>query len=238
MRRSDWDGNSGPVFPPALSFFTSGFLGGAHVLQRVLPVPYFVQPTPITCQSTCLKMFASYLESKRAMTSEGANKSIEDIWREINTGNERPTKARNAYANMVWWLGKYFAPATFEVVETGDPVTAARIVRRKIDAGFPVMVSTNHDRTSGHIILIVGYQGDPGPLSGGLEFICHDPYGKFDPQLHSHQYGKRRYEGGVSLMSGGESGPGEAVIYNEQGIQRIRRDRHSAGKFFLISAVI
>ena len=28
----------------------------------VLPVPYFTQPTGITCQSTCLKMIATYLE--------------------------------------------------------------------------------------------------------------------------------------------------------------------------------
>ena len=31
-------------------------------LSKNLSVPYFTQPTPITCQSTVLKMMSSYLE--------------------------------------------------------------------------------------------------------------------------------------------------------------------------------
>ena len=137
---------------------------------------------------------------------------------------------------MKWWLEKYFSPQKFEVSETISVDTAIARVKSKIDAGFPVMVSTNHDRTAGHIILVVGYQSMPGPVSGGVEFICHDPYGKFDPQLASKQFGRRRFEGGASLVGGGESGPGKAVLYDYEGIRRVRDDKHSSGKFFLVSA--
>ena len=39
---------------------------------KILDVPYLTQPTPITCQSTCLKMYAKYLEQKLQMSSLGA----------------------------------------------------------------------------------------------------------------------------------------------------------------------
>lgn len=201
---------------------------------RVLPVPYLIQPTPITCQSTCLKMFGMYLESRLAMSSPGPNQSIQEIWAEINTGTARPVKARNAYANMSWWLERYFAPERFHVIATSSVDVAATQVVAKLDNGWPIMVSTNHDRTKGHIILVIGYQSD-GLVSGEVHFICHDPYGKFDPQLSSKQYGKRRFDGAASLPNSGEDGPGNAVLYDYQGIQRIREDRHSAGKFFLIT---
>jgi len=99
------------------------------------------------------------------------------------------------------------------------------------------MVSTNHDRTAGHIILIIGYrQSIGGPVSQNVEFVCHDPYGKFDPQLGSKQFGARRYEGGMSLAAGSEEGPGKGVVYDNDGIRRVREDKHSCGKFYLISA--
>ena len=101
------------------------------MISRVLPVPYYTQPTAITCQSTCLKMFGKYLERKQLISSAGANKWIEDIWKEINTGSERPVQARNAYANMVWWLEKYFSPIMFRVEETTDTAKAMQIVRKK-----------------------------------------------------------------------------------------------------------
>jgi hypothetical protein len=39
---------------------------------KTLVVPYFTQPTAITCQSTVLKMFASYLERNIVLQSTGA----------------------------------------------------------------------------------------------------------------------------------------------------------------------
>ncbi|MGI9417753.1 MAG: C39 family peptidase [Geminicoccaceae bacterium] len=203
---------------------------------KTLKVPYFVQPTAITCQSTCLKMFGKYMESKIGFSSPGPNQTIQQIWQEINTGIERPVQVRNAYANMRWWLEKYFQPYQFEIFRTDNVDVASRHAVDKIDGGFPIMVSTNHDRTNGHIILVIGYQSSSILASGNVDFICHDPYGKFDPQLSSEQYGRRRFEGGSSLESGGEHGPGQAVIYDYEGIRRIRDDRHSSGRFFMISA--
>lgn len=206
-------------------------------MRKALAVPYYAQPTPITCQSTCLKMYSKYLETKRSMSSIGANKNIQDIWKEINSGTERPVQARNSYTNMKWWLDKYFHPTRFEIKSTMDPDDAIEQVVASINRGYPVMVSTNHDRTTGHIILIIGYSGYARYRSNpNIKFISHDPYGKFDPQLASQQYGKRRYEFGMSLQTGGETGPGRAVQYDYDGIRRIRKDKHSSGTFYLIMA--
>ena len=205
--------------------------------RRVLDVPYLVQPTSITCQSTCLKMFAKYLAKKTFVSNPGAVKPIQDIWKEINTGTARPAQVRNSYQNMIWWLGKYFVPKRFQVTRLTTVDAAVRKVVHCIDQGYPVMVSTNHSRTSGHIILVIGYATSTGSSPPDTNFICHDPYGKFDPQLFSKTYGKRRYEGGGSLSSGGEMGPGKNVVYDSDGIRRIRKDKHSTDSFFLISAV-
>ncbi len=206
------------------------------MFQTLLDVPYLIQPTPITCQSTCLKMFAMYLEKKFSISVGAKQKKITNIWKEINEGTKRPSKLRNSYENMEWWLEQHFCPQQFEIYQTTDVDSAISRVRSKIDAGFPVMVSTNHDRTSGHIILVVGYQPTADAASCGIEFICHDPYGKFDPQLSSKVYGGRRFEGATCNIDGSECGPGKFVIYDYDGIRRVREDRHSTGKFYLISA--
>ena len=205
--------------------------------NRILNVPYFTQPTSITCQSTCLKMFAKYLEQKVQMSTPAGAYSVPDIWKEINTSVDRPSKIRNSYANMQWWLEKYFRPIQFEVKNTKNVDEAISMIVRQIDNGYPVMVSTNHERTAGHIILVIGYENyTPNMSDPGVRFICHDPYGTFDPQLRSRQYGKRRFEGGMSLSIGGECGPGKAVLYDYEGLRRIRTDKHSTGSYFLVSA--
>lgn len=203
--------------------------------NKVLDVPYLTQPTPITCQSTCLKMFGVHLAKKSSMSSLVQGKSISDIWKEINESSDRPSQLRNSYQNMVWWLKKYFPQYKFSVRDTRNTSEAMSHIVKKIDEGFPVMVSTNHSRTSGHIILVVGYTNKQSNMSSEIEFICHDPYGKFDPQLGSNLYGKRRYSEGQTLAQGGEVGPGKGVVYNHEGIQRIRSDKHSNGTYFLIS---
>jgi len=135
---------------------------------------------------------------------------------------------------MKWWLKKYFPQYDFSVKSVRNADEAMAYIVNKIDAGFPVMISTNHSRTSGHIILVVGYKNHhPGQCSS-VEFVCHDPYGKFNPQIGSKKYGKRRYNEGMSLASGGENGPGKAVTYDHQGVRRIRSDKHSSGVYFLI----
>ena len=133
--------------------------------SRMLDVPYLIQPTPITCQSTCLSMFAKYLEKKIAIPTAAGDLGIQEIWNDINTE---------------------YAPES----------------------------------------------------CSSVRFICHDPYGKFNPQLHSKDYGKRRLQGAMCFWSGGEVGPGKAVSYDYQGIRRSRFDKHSAGTYFMISAAI
>jgi hypothetical protein len=205
--------------------------------EKLLAVPYLVQPTSNTCQSTCLKMFGLYLARRNLVSSPVEGKRIIDIWEEINAGTERPSKARNSYANMKWWLERYFPRERWYVRSTKNMEEAIAWIVRSVDAGYPVIVSTNHSRTDGHIILIIGYQSyTPNQCSADLRLVCHDPYGKFGPQLKSKDYGKRRYAGGMSLVEGGETGPGKAVLYDSNGIRRIRTDKHSSGTFFLISA--
>jgi hypothetical protein len=150
---------------------------------------------------------------------------------------ERPSKEKNSYLNMQWWLSKYFSPPfKFGVASTKSVDEAIDRVVAHIDLGFPVMVSTNQERTDGPIILVIGYEGYSPAMSGpDIRFICHDPYGKFAPQLHSNQYAKKRFEDGMSLVSGGEVGAGKDVRYDYQGIRRIRTDKHSSGTFFMIS---
>lgn len=54
----------------------------SHGETRILPVPYFVQPTHNTCQSTCLKMMAYYLEQFVLLQSRGgAALDILDIYK-------------------------------------------------------------------------------------------------------------------------------------------------------------
>ncbi len=203
--------------------------------ETILAVPYLTQPTNDTCQSTCLKMFGLYLASRLGMSSPVQNMAVGDIWKEINEGTDRPSTDRNSYQNMAWWLGRHF-PYRFEVIETRDVDRAIQRIMAKIDKAFPVLVSTNHSRTDGHIILVIGYVGAERNACASVQFVCHDPYGKFNPALGSQLYGPRRYEGGSSLASGGETGPGKAVIYDHDAVRRIRADKHSRGSYFLVSA--
>lgn len=198
-----------------------------------LDVPYYAQPTSITCQSTCLKMVATYLDGQIGRSV--ADRDIEAIWKKINQDSTRPSQERNSYDNMVWWLNQEFSSLNFEVESTGDERVALQRVTRSIDCNSPILVSTNHARTKGHIILVIGYE--PFSAANGSTFICHDPYGKFDPSLGSGLHGPRRFEGGYSTR-GGEHGPGKAVRYNISGIRRLRADQHSTGTFFMIHASV
>ncbi len=204
---------------------------------KILDVPYLTQPTPITCQSTCLKMYAKYLEQKLQMSSLGAEKTVQEIWKEINEDPNRPSKVRNSYDNFSWWLQKYFGPRRFEVKSSRSVDEAIQLIVHYIDHGYPVMVSTNHSRTDGHIILVIGYENfEPAMSSRAVKFVCHDPYGKFNPGLKSKLFGKRRFDTGMSLATGGEIGPGKGLRYDYDAIRRVRHDKHSSGTYFLVSA--
>ncbi len=210
--------------------------------DNILNVPYLTQPTPITCQSTCLKMFGMYLAGLYYMSSPVQGISILDIWKDINEGAGRPSHDRNSYQNMAWWLHKYFPNLNFTVKTSRHVDEAVSYIVNSIDNGFPVMVSTNHSRTDGHIILVVGYKDYYSGQISNAKLVCHDPYGKFNPEVLSTQYGvtgqKRGLEGGYSLINGGEVGPGKAVVYSHEGIRRIRTDKHSSGTFFLITVSV
>ncbi|MCG3188294.1 MAG: hypothetical protein LKCHEGNO_00266 [Burkholderiaceae bacterium] len=204
----------------------------AHALR----VPYFIQPTPITCQSTCLKMMAMYLEREVVLQSTGAEGiAIEQIWQEVNGGVGRPSSARNAHANFKWWLEKRFPSLSFEYIQTGAEDDAASFITKSIDARMPVLMSVSHERVAGHIILIIGYEDYlPNVSAASFRVIAHDPYGRFDPELESSLHGKKRDHGAMSLTSGSESGPGMAVHLPITSVGRRREFGGSAGKYILL----
>jgi len=159
-------------------------------------------------------MYALYMERWLKVCSVATGKSISDIHKEV---------PNNTHQSFVEWLDKYFAPYSFARFQYSKAQDAAEKVKFSINRGFPLLISTNHVRTSGHIILAIGYISDASPTGNGqIDFVCHDPYGKFNPELKSDLYGKRRLEGGACLVTGGEQGPGAAVIYDSTGIERAR----------------
>jgi hypothetical protein len=206
--------------------------------SRILPVPYFPQPTGITCQSTCLKMMASYLEQAVVYQSTGAAaKDIGAIWKDVNEAKDRPVKLRNAHANLKWWLERYFARLRFEYVTLTDEAVAIERIIQFVDGGMPVLMSVSHARVEGHIILVVGYEGYvPGISSTDFHLVVHDPYGRFDPSLLSNTFGQRRFDGGMSLASGGSKGPGEGCRVPVTSVSRQRAGDARSGTYYLLSA--
>ena len=199
---------------------------------------YYTQPTGSTCQSTCLKMMASYLEESNGLPGTFAEQlSPVDIHRMINEDPDRPDrKAANSHKNMIWWLQNQFPNLKFKEVFFTDETRATESIVNSIDRDSPVMVGVSHARVEGHIILVIGYVNyyplQCGPDSG---FVVHDPYGSFDPTLLSKLYGAQRYSGGASLMAGGENGPGKAVVVPIQSLSRQRKGDKALGMYSLIS---
>ena len=217
----------------------TGWAGSSAAgISKVLNVPYFSQPTGNTCQSTVLKMMAVYLDGGSDQTSTGpVNLAIEDIWKHINEDAGRPSKERNAHANMKWWLEQRFPGHSFEYVTTKDEDKALQSTVRFINAGFPVLMSVSHTRVKGHILLVVGYANySPQTCSAEPVLVVHDPYGEFDPTLKSRYYGKNRWIGGMSLMGGGEAAVGRGVRLPISAVSRRRPGDHAFGNFYLLSA--
>ena len=206
--------------------------------KKTLNVPYFAQPTGITCQSTVLKMFAQYLENNVVLQSTGAGAcEIQDIWKTINQGDGRPSKLRNAHANMKWWLEQRFPRINFEYSTERMQAAVVDKIVSYVDRGFPVLVAVSHIRVEGHIILVVGYEGYlTNACSGDFRLIVNDPYGAFDPSLSSKLFGQRRFEGGASLMSGGQKGPGKEVKLSVDAINRHRPGDAYLGTYYMLSA--
>ncbi len=204
---------------------------------KLLPVPYFIQPTAVTCQSTCLKMMSVYLEREIVLQSTGAEAiSIAQIWSEVNSGPGRPSAVLNAHANFKWWLERRFSGLRFEYTTWSNEADAAKAITQSIDLRMPVLASVSHERVAGHIVLVVGYEGyQPRMSSIGFQLVVHDPYGRFDPLLDSQLYGGRRMTGALSLTSGGELGPGQQVRVPISALGRRRSGDASAGTFFLLA---
>jgi hypothetical protein len=182
-------------------------------------------------------MMATYLEQSVALQSTGAAaRAIPDIWKDINEDPKRPVKVRNAHANMKWWLEQHFRSLRFEYIQTNQEDRAVESITRFIDRGFPVLVSVSHERVAGHIILVVGYANySQGMSSADFEWIVHDPYGRFDPSLSSPVFGQQRWNGGASLMSGGEAGPGCSNRLPLPSASRRRAGDSQSGTYFLLS---
>ena len=207
-------------------------------MSRSLPVPYFVQPTEITCQSTVLKMFATYLEQSVVLQNTGAgDRRVDDIWKDINEDPKRPSKMRNDHSNMKWWLEKHFPTLQFQYIQTRDETQAVEDIVRFVNGGLPVLVAVSHVNVQGHIILVTGYENySPNQCSEDFRLFVHDPYGQFDPTLKSKVFGRRRWEGGASLLSGGERAPGMATKLPITSVSRQRPGDAYFGTYYLLSA--
>lgn len=212
---------------------------------KVLDVPYLSQPTSITCQSASMKMVAMYMKKwyqtsfpNQSTASPAADKSILKIWDEVNTGKIRPSQGRNDWTNFIWWLNNNIPNTKFKLKTISDETVAIPLIIKSIDSGYPVMLSTNHTRVQGHIILIVGYKSyTPNQSSPNFRLICHDPYGAFHSELASKLYGKNRYNMGSSNLDGSEEGPGKGVELSPESIKRNRSELHNSGKFVLMTAI-
>jgi hypothetical protein len=215
-------------------------MSSATAISRtnVLPVPYFMQPTNNTCQSTCLKMMATYFEQHVVIQSTGGgSRDILDIWKDINESSDRPVKLRNAHANMKWWLERHFPTLQFEYLTLTDAGRALEKIVTFLNAGMPVLVSVSHARVDGHIILVVGYENyTPLASTPDFDLVVHDPYGRFDPSLLSKSYGRMRWLGGMSLADGGETGPGQSCRLKVEAVGRQATGDASRGTYYLLSA--
>ncbi|HEV2521904.1 MAG TPA: C39 family peptidase [Candidatus Acidoferrales bacterium] len=205
--------------------------------SKVLQVPYFVQPTGVTCQSTVLKMMAAYLEHSVVLAKTGAaDRDILTIWKDINQDPKRPDMAQNAHANMKWWLESHFPSLKFRYQQTNQEDQAVDSIVRFIDSGFPVLVSVSHARVPGHIILVTGYENYlPNMSSSDFRLVVHDPYGRFDPSLLSDLFGQKRWEGGASLLVGGQAGPGQGNRIFLSGASRQRAGDAVRGTYYLLA---
>ena len=131
----------------------------------------------------------------------------------------------NGYAHVVWkwWLEREFPTEfSFKYDNTSDEGTALRRITKSIDSNFPIIASTNHSKTRGHIILVVGYilqKSRSVSISHPWDtvFVCHDPFGDKEGL-----WGSKRLQGAACLAhQEGEDGSGRAVEYDVDGIRRL-----------------
>jgi hypothetical protein len=205
--------------------------------SKILKVPYYIQPTPDTCQGTVLKMFAAFLDQKLSRSTPAAGLTPEQIKNTVNTHSDRPTKVDNAHDNFRWWLATNYSPLRPVRRNTGSVHEAIDWMVDRIDDGFPVVCSVTHaNNKSGHIILVIGYENFRRMMSSiDFQLVAHDPYGAYHPGLQSTLYGKNRRVGGMCMEIGGEWGPGAAVRLPIHATSREHPSAHSFGQWLLSS---
>jgi hypothetical protein len=94
----------------------------------------------------------------------------------------------------------------------------------------------SHINVAGHIILVIGYENYISYSSlADFGLIGHDPYGQFDPSLRSKLFDTRRWEGGVSLLGGGEKAPGMSTRLPTTAVGRHRPGDAYFGTYYLLS---
>lgn len=225
--------------------------------RMFLKVPYYTQKNGYTCQSACLKMMAEYFDGR--LNLKLPRRQIQDIYNQMKEDYSSP----EAWQSFINWLKEHYGDhIEFSMTTTSDQKLAIENIRNALMLGFPVLCSTNHANSGGHIILVVGMVQDnitsslptkeptqpsfykisnsfptKDPIQPKYWFICHDPYGTFNPIISDNRFGEKRFDGGSCLLSGGENAPGKAVRYDLQGIKRAREDRHSSNVFLLIRGV-
>ena len=177
-----------------------------------------------------------YFQDLLQISLDSAAKDIQQIWKDINTGASRPSQIQNDWVNFIWWLNKNIPQHSFSLFKTKDEIKATEFIINCINEDFPILISTNHTKTKGHIILAVGYINYvPNQSSADFNIICHDPYGAFSPILLSNLYGKKRYDTGMSNADGSEEGIGKGVGLTITSIKRNRNDLHTFGEYVMIS---
>ncbi|WP_299273629.1 C39 family peptidase [uncultured Psychroserpens sp.] len=211
--------------------------------SKVLQVPYYTQPNADTCQSTCLKMLAHFLNVP------GKDDPITQIYDIVNFHNDRPDQkvckdekgnieGCNRWNNIIWWWNTrsgYYADKPKEPklkmkwrILDDQAKTIEHIVS-SIDSGVPLLVSVSNSNTTGHFVLVVGYQNYlKNQSSPDFNIVCHDPYGEFFPELQSRLFGKKRYEKGFTKADGSEHAVGAGV---EIGIDSLAKFKANDGEY-------
>lgn len=208
--------------------------------KKILKVKYLFQPSSNNCQGTSLKMFATFVGLK----ASGKNLTEQAIKTAINTGEKRPVTrkkllddkvkwndklaTKNNHENMRWWLenNSYWVDDKKKRFFTKTSQAVA-YVKNRIDNNLPVIVSVNHKRVSGHVILAIGYINYNANQPANTKFVCHDPYGDFNPQLtpKKNPRGRNRKQQVVieaKFLCIEGAYPGESVILNHNGIRRVK----------------
>lgn len=200
--------------------------------KKILKVNYLFQPNNNTCQGTCLKMFASFIGLK----ASGKNLTEQAIKTAINTGKKRPVTTgklrHNNHANMRWWLeNNSFWIDDKKKRWFTKTSQAVAYVKNRIDNNLPVIVSVSHSRVSGHVILAIGYINYNKNQPANTKFVCHDPFGAFNPQLtpNKNPNGENRKQRVVieaKFLCIEGAYPGESVILNHNGIRRVNKSKY------------